>query len=102
MKLATLFLIILFATNVFAQGTSSIMGQVADEHGADIPGATVILTLESGVQFSTRTDVRGVFQFTNLKAGAYLLEIKAPGFSVFTSEQIQLGRGKTESISGEA
>jgi outer membrane receptor protein involved in Fe transport len=102
MKLATIFLVILFAAHVLAaQGTatSSIIGSVGDERGANVSGAQVILTFESGTQLSTTTDVRGLFQFQNVKAGAYLLEIKAPGFSVFTSEQIQLDRGETESIS---
>lgn len=98
MKLATTFIVILFATNVFAQGTTSIIGSVADERGAEVRGAQVILTFESGTQLSTTTDVRGMFNFQNLKAGAYLIEIKAPGFGVFTSEQIQLERGETESI----
>ncbi len=98
MKLATIFLAILFATNVFAQGTTSITGSVGDERGATIRGAQVILTFESGTQLSTTTNVSGVFEFRNLKAGAYLLEVKAAGFSVFTSEQIQLNRGETESI----
>src|SRR5919106_3209427 len=97
-KLATIFLIILLAPNVFAQGASSIIGQVGDERGAAIPRAQVILTFESGTQLSTTTNVRGVFEFQNVKAGTYLLEIKAAGFSVFTSEQIQLDRGETESI----
>jgi iron complex outermembrane receptor protein len=98
MKPATLFLIILLATNVFAQGSGTITGVVTDERGAKIPGAAVILTLESGTQLSTTTNQNGSFEFKNVKAGAYLLEVKADGFSVFTSEQIQLGRGKSESI----
>lgn len=98
MKIATIFLVIVFATNVFAQGTSSIIGSVGDEGGAAVAGALVILTSESGTQLTTTTDVRGIFQFTNVKAGAYLIEIKARGFSVFTSEQIQLERGEKKSI----
>ena len=85
MKLATLFLVMLFATNVFAQGSTSITGVVGHEHAGEVPGALVTLTLESGTQLSTTTDVRGFFQFNNLKPGAYLLEIKARGFAVFTS-----------------
>jgi iron complex outermembrane receptor protein len=99
MRLATLFLLILCATNAFAQSTTSIIGTVGDERSGEIRGALVILTFESGTQLSTTTDVRGFFQFQNLKPGAYLLEIKAPDFSVFTSEQIQLERGETEKLS---
>lgn len=98
MKIATIFLVVVFATNVFAQGTSGIIGSVGDEGGAAVAGALVILTFESGTQLTTTTDVRGVFQFTNVKAGAYLVEVKARGFSVFTSEQIQLERGEKKSI----
>ncbi|HSK64129.1 MAG TPA: TonB-dependent receptor, partial [Pyrinomonadaceae bacterium] len=98
MKLATIFLIILLAPNAFAQGSTSINGSVGDERGATVRSALVVLTSESGTQLSTTTDVRGFFQFRNIKPGAYLLEIKAPGFSVFTSEQIRLDRGETESI----
>jgi vitamin B12 transporter len=99
MKLATTILLVtLFAANVFAQGPTSIIGAVGDERGGTVRGAQVILTFDSGTQLTTTTDVSGVFEFRNLKAGAYLLEIKAPGFSVFTSEQIQLERGETEKI----
>lgn len=98
MKLATLFLVLFLATNVFAQGSTSIIGVVGNERAGEVPGALVTLTFESGTQLSTTTDVRGFFQFNNLKPGAYLLEVKARGFAVFTSEQIQLDRGETEKI----
>ena len=99
MKLATIFLLILCATSAYAQRPSSIIGSVGHERSGEVRGALVILTSESGTQLSTTTDVRGFFQFQNLKPGAYLLEIKAPGFAVFTSEQIQLERGEEEKLS---
>ena len=99
MKPATLFLIIFCATNAFAQRPTSIIGAVGDEHGRTVHGALVILTSETGAQLSTTTNTGGVFEFRDLKAGAYFIEIKFPGFSTFTSEQIQLARSETKSIS---
>src|ERR1044071_275219 len=98
MKTTLISLILVLATNVFAQSTSSISGTVNDESGAKIPTAQVTLTFESGVQLTTVTNQAGSFQFSNIKPGAYLHEVKANGFSVFTSEQVQLARGENKSI----
>jgi len=98
MRIATIVLVILFATNVFAQATTTITGVVTDERGAKIPGAQVILTFESGTQLTTVTNQAGLFEFKNIRAGAYLVEIRAEGFAVFTSEQIQLDRGENRSL----
>src|SRR5690242_18325516 len=98
MKTTLLFFILVFATNVFAQSTSSITGTVTDEHGAKVSGAKVTLTFVSTSELTTTTNQAGVFEFTKLKPGSYLLEIEAEGFSVFTSEQIQLTRGESKSL----
>lgn len=98
MKTTLIFLVLILATNVFAQGTSSINGTVTDERGAKIPAAQVTLTFESGVQLTTVTNRAGSFEFSAVKPGDYLLEVKANGFSVFTSEQIQLARGENKSF----
>jgi vitamin B12 transporter len=98
MKTTLLFLILGLTTNVFAQSASSIKGTVTDERGAKIPAAQVTLTLESGMQLTTVTSPAGSFAFNAVRPGAYLLEVKATGFSVFTSNQIQLARGENRSI----
>lgn len=98
MKTTLLFFILVFATNVFAQTTSSITGTVTDEHGAKVSGAKVKLTFASASELTTTTNQAGVFEFARLKPGSYLLEIEAEGFSEFTSEQIQLTRGESKTI----
>ena len=98
MKTTILFLILAFATNVFAQATSSINGTVTDEHGAKVSGAKVTLTLQSGGELTTITNQSGAFEFARLKPGSYLLEVEAAGFSIYASEQIQLERGETKSM----
>src|ERR1044072_1461552 len=98
MKTTLIFLILIFAPNVFGQGTSSIMGTVTDERGAKVSGAKATVTFSSGSELTTTTNQAGVFEFTKLKPGSYLLEIEAEGFAVFTSEQIQLTRGESKAI----
>jgi vitamin B12 transporter len=98
MKTTLIFLMLVLATNVFAQSTSSIQGTVTDERGAKVSGAKVTLTFESGSELTTATNQAGAFEFTKLKPGSYLLKIENQGFSVFTSEQLQLARGEDRSL----
>ena len=90
-----------FSIAALAQGISSVSGTVADEHGAKVPGAQVTLTAESGIQLATVSDKSGAFDFKNLRAGSYLVEVKAEGFAAFTSEPIQLARSESKSIAAE-
>ena len=98
MKSTVIFLILVLATNVFAQSPSSITGTVTDERGGKVSGAKVTLTFESGAELTTATNQAGSFEFTKLKPGSYLLKIENQGFSVFTSEQLQLARGESKSM----
>jgi vitamin B12 transporter len=84
--------------NVFAQGTGGITGTVTDESGAKIPGAAVVLTSSNGVALNTSTDQNGNFEFRNVRSGSYFVEVKAEGFSVFTSEEIRFNRGENKTM----
>ncbi|HJP95036.1 MAG TPA: TonB-dependent receptor [Pyrinomonadaceae bacterium] len=94
---AFVFALSLFA-NVFAQDSGGIAGTVTDESGAKIPGAEVVLTAGNGIQLNTSTDHTGNFEFKNLRSGSYFVEVKAEGFSVFTSEEIHFNRGENKQI----
>jgi hypothetical protein len=87
------------ATSAFAQ--DGISGTVTDEHGAKIAGAQVVIRSSSGVYLNTSTDETGAFKFENLRSGSYFVEIKANGFSVFTSEAINFKRGENKQINVE-
>ena len=86
------------SANLFAQNGGTIRGTVTDENGAKVAGARVVLNLTPGVQLSTQTDESGVFEYKGLRSGSYLVEVKANGFSVFTSEAIQLDRAQTKQL----
>ena len=96
--LLTLVFILTITTNVFAQGAGGIIGAVVDENGAKVAGAQVILRSSSGVNLTTATDQAGAFKFESLRSGSYFVEVKASGFSVFTSEEIEFQRGESKQV----
>jgi len=85
-------------THVFAQTNGAIKGTVTDENAAKIAGAQVVLLSNAGVQLNTATDQAGTFEFGNLRSGSYFIEVKAGGFSTFTSEEIRFNRGENKEV----
>lgn len=63
-----------------------LLGFVKDEHGEAIPGATVWI---ASLQLGATTDKLGQFQFDNLCAGNYTLEVRFLGYEN-TTESINL------------
>lgn len=95
-QFAIIFLFV--TTNVLAQGTGGITGTVVDENNAKVAGAQVVLTTSNGIQLNTTTDDKGVFRFENLRSGSYFVEVRANGFSVFTSDEIRFARGEDKQL----
>src|SRR5688572_21734127 len=90
---------LLTSSNLFAQAGGTIRGTVTDENGAKVVGARIVLNFTPGVQLTTQTDQTGAFEYKGLRAGSYLVEVRANGFSEFTSEAIQLDRTETKELS---
>ena len=65
--LAALVFILTITTNALAQGAGGISGTVADESGAKVAGAQVVLRSSSGVYLNSSTDDAGAFKFENLR-----------------------------------
>src|SRR5687768_2487044 len=86
------------SSNLFAQNGGAIRGVVTDENGAKVSGAHVVLNLVPGIQLTTQTNESGAFEYKGLRAGLYLIEVKADGFSEFTSESIRLDRAETKAV----
>src|SRR5262245_12419458 len=100
MKNITLSILFILAISpsLFAQTGGVIRGVVTDEGGAKIAGAQVILNITAGVGLTSQTNQSGSFEYKGLRAGSYLIEVKADGFSTFTSEPVQLNRGETKEL----
>ena len=83
------------ATNMGAQALyGSLLGNVTDETGAALPGATVTITQhETNLTRDVVTDVSGGYNVPNLLPGTYQVDVKLAGFSTFTTRDIAVRQG---------
>ncbi|MCM0000641.1 MAG: TonB-dependent receptor [Erythrobacter sp.] len=90
------------ATPAFAQETtSSVRGDVTDQNGAPIVGATVTVThVPSGTTSTQTTDASGSFNAAALRLGGpFLVEVTADGFETASQEIGFLTAGQAQRIS---
>jgi carboxypeptidase family protein len=85
-------LLLLMTAPVFAQ-TATLHGQVTDESGAIIPGATVTLTGPSGLVKTLTTGSDGSYSFVGLVPGNYKVLAAAPDLAMAQPAQIALTGG---------
>ena len=97
-----LLFIFLFASislTAFAQTTPStgqITGVVKDPHQAVVADTQVILTnVQSKVKITAITNDQGIYSFSALQPGAYVVEIDAKGFTPSVSPELNLTAGQT-------
>jgi hypothetical protein len=74
--------------SVFAQGTTSrITGNVTDNTGAAVSGATVTLTNEgTNTSLTTQTSDSGAYTFDLIQPGTYSVMVEKQGFKKFISK----------------
>ena len=67
----------------------SLLGNVTDETGSAVPGATVTITqTETRASHEAITDSAGAYHFTTVPSGTYTVTVKLPGFRTFTRTQV--------------
>ena len=71
-------------------------GQVIDELGAVVVGATVVLVDSSGNEKKTMSDERGGYRFEQLRPGAYALRVDASGFATFVRGDVMISSSRRE------
>lgn len=93
-------LIGLAQTIVFAQTiTATLTGEVKDQNGAIVPGATVTVTsVETGLSKTAQTNDDGRYTIAFLQPGAYNISIEKAGFATATRENIKLETGQTAGL----
>jgi hypothetical protein len=91
------------AVRLAGQSTNaSISGAVVDSSGANVPGAVVTLTAEStGKQAKFTTSGDGLFNFPDLQADAYELQVVAQGFGTYVQKGIILNINQLARLSVE-
>ena len=92
--------VLLFAlapVGVAAQATSgSLRGQIADEFGGVIVGATVTAVDASGKEKSAQTDSDGQFAIAGLAPGKYTVRVVSPGFAYYENADVTINAGRNE------
>src|SRR2546423_12879959 len=89
-------LAILFTSLVaLAQGGGSLRGQVVDEFGGLIVGATVTITDAQGVEKATATtNNEGNFTINGLAPGKYTVTAIAQGFARYENVEVEVAQGR--------
>jgi hypothetical protein len=89
----------LAASNLSAQGESSLWGSVSDASDAGIAGATVVITnLETGTERSLVTDDSGRFNAPALPVGRYEISASKTGFRTDRRTSITLVVGQRDEV----
>ncbi len=92
----------LFAPTAWSQAqftTGAVQGDVLDEKGGTVPGASVeAKNLDTNYIRSESTNGDGHFQFLNLAPGRYTLTITKSGFTTIVQENVHLTVGQVLSI----
>jgi hypothetical protein len=86
-------LALFFSTGVAQQRNGSLRGQVTDELGGLVVGATVTLIAADGTQRTATTNSEGVYTFNGVAPGAYALHVVAAGFSPYEKLDLAVAAG---------
>jgi hypothetical protein len=92
-------LLLLAASNVWAQATAQINGSVADNSGAVLPGVTIVaIQTDTGFRREAVSNDQGAYGLLNLPIGPYRLEASLAGFRSYVQTGIVLQVGSNPVI----
>ena len=75
------------------QRTGSLRGQVSDELGALVVGATVTVIAADGTEKTATTNAEGIYNVSALPPGPYTLRVAAPGFTPYEKTELTIAPG---------
>ena len=82
-----------FNVAVAQQRVGALHGQVSDELGALVVGATVTLIDADGTQKTAVTNNEGTYTFNSLAPGQYTIRVAAPGFTSYEKTELAVAAG---------
>ena len=96
--LACVLVLLSASTSAAQQSLATLRGQVADELGGVIIGATVTATDAAGVSKTATTDDQGRYVFTALPPGRYTVRVAQAGFAPYENTAVEVQPGRTEPL----
>lgn len=100
----TAVLLVALAVPAWAQQqTGAITGRAVDASSGALPGVTVSITSENliGGARTAVTDDQGVYRFTLLPGGKYVVSFAIPGFTTLNVEGVDLNAGATATVNAK-
>ncbi len=94
----TIALILCVSSVPAQQASGTLRGQVADEFGALIVGATITVVDASGVEKTAVTDAEGNYVVSGLAPGKYIVRAIASGFAVFENAEVEIAAGERKQL----
>ena len=100
--LAAILVAAVMATPAYTQNLyGTLIGNVTDAQGANIPGVTVTIKDENtGLELSGVTDAEGTYTIRNITGGTYTLKAALQGFKEFVQTGIPITAGGIVRING--
>ena len=87
---------LLTAGSLFGQTLATVQGEITDQSGAVVPGATVTVTnTATSVSQTTKTDSSGAYRIPALPIGTYDVEVQASGLERQRAKSLVLEVGRT-------
>jgi len=94
-----IFLILTLCPITFGQqAAGTIKGQVSDEFGGVIVGATVVAVDASGTKKTATTNGEGNFAISGLAVGKYTVQVTAAGFATYENSEIDLTSTRSQQL----
>src|SRR5229473_35423 len=92
-----LLLILMFCAGIALgqQGAGTLKGQVSDEFGGVIVGATVVAVNAGGVEKTVTTNGEGNFVLNGLAPGKYTIRVTATGFAKYENADVEALAGRS-------
>jgi hypothetical protein len=89
-------LVLLITGGLFGQTLATVQGEITDQSGAVVPGATVTVTnTATSVSQTTKTDSSGAYRIPALPIGTYDVEVQASGLERQRAKSLVLEVGRT-------
>lgn len=91
-------LALIVSSTVFAQQTGSLSGQVVDDLGAAVVGATVTVVAADGKEKTATSNQRGEFSVSGLAEGKYTVKAIASKFALYENTEVNVAAGEREEL----